>query len=141
MRIRYSHSSPYGSGLELDNLEGEIEISTVHNKVLLQNVTGSVKVRTVHGNVDGVFGTIKNPVSIASTHGHVHVAMPISTKANLKVSTSYGTIYMDPAFEIERDQTGSSVKSNDKLSGKLNGGGGDVTLSSDHENVYLRKNN
>ncbi|MEQ8301805.1 MAG: DUF4097 family beta strand repeat-containing protein [Cyclobacteriaceae bacterium] len=141
MRIRYTHSSPYGSGLELSSLEGEIEVSTVHNKVHLQNVTGSVKVRTVHGDVDGVFGAVKNSISIASTHGHVDVAMPISTKANLNIGTSYGTIFIDPDFEIQMDKTGSVVKYNDKLSGKLNGGGVEVRLSSEHDNVYLRKNN
>jgi hypothetical protein len=141
--VSYSHSSPYGDEVEFKNVESEIEVSTVHSGVILNNVTGPMTVKTVHGNIEGSLNAaMKNPVSIVSVHGHVDIAFPVATKANLKLGTVYGEIFVDPDFkiEIEKSSTGSMVKySTDNVNGKINGGGLDITLSSTHNNVYLRK--
>ena len=69
------------------------------------------------------------------------MAMPASSPANLKLSTSWGEIFVDPAFKLEFDKSGDMVKYSDKLTAKINGGGVEITLSSTHDNVYLRKIN
>jgi predicted membrane protein len=138
--ISYSHTSPYGSDVRFKNVENEIEVSTVHNEVYLDNVTGPMTINTVHGGIEANFGAnMKNPISIISVHGHVDVSLPITTKANLKLGTSYGEIFVDPEFKIDIDKSGNMVKYSDNVSGKINGGGLDVTLSSTHNSVYLRK--
>ncbi len=138
--VSYSHTSPYGSDLTLKNMENEIEVSTVHNDVRLDNVTGPMAVNTVHGDIDAsLSANMKNPISIVSVHGHVDVAMPVATKANMRLNTAWGEIFVDPDFKIEFNSQGSMVKYSDNLSGKLNGGGIDIKLSSTHSNVYLRK--
>lgn len=140
--VSYSHSSPYGSQIEFKNVEGEIEVSTVHNKVVLDNVTGPITIKTVHGSIDATFGAnVKGPVSIVSVHGHVDVALPVASKANMRLGTVYGEIYVDPAFKLDIDRgTGNLVKySSDNITGKLNGGGMEINLNSTHNNVYLRK--
>ena len=138
--VYYSHTSPYGSDIKFKNVEGEIEVSTVHNSVFLDNVTGPVDVKTVHGEIEAVFGPgVKNPISINSVHGHVDVSLPVATKANLKLGTTWGEIFVDPDFRIEIERTGNLVKYSDNVSGKINGGGLDINLQSTHSNVYLRK--
>jgi predicted membrane protein len=138
--VSYSHSSPYGSDLTLRNLENEIEISTVHNNVRLENVTGPMAVNTVHGDIDVTLSaSMKSPISIVSVHGHVDVAIPATIKASLRMNTAWGEIFVDPDFKIEFDNQGNMVKYSDSLSGKINGGGIEVKLSSTHNNVYLRK--
>lgn len=138
--ISYSHTSPYGSDVRFKNVENEIEVSTVHNEVYLDNVTGPMTINTVHGGIEANFGAnMKNPISIISVHGHVDVSLPITTKANLRLGTSYGEIFVDPEFKIDIDKSGNMVKYSDNVSGKINGGGLDVTLSSTHNSVYLRK--
>lgn len=139
--VSYTHSSPYGDKVEFKNVEGEIEVSTVHSGVLLNNVTGPMTVNTVHGDIEGSLNAnLKNPVSIISVHGHVDIAIPISTKGNLKLGTVYGEIFVDPDFKIEIEKSGNNmVKYSDNVTGKINGGGLDITLSSTHNNVYLRK--
>lgn len=138
--VSFSHTSPYGSDLSLKNMENEIEVSTVHNDVRLDNVTGPMTVNTVHGDIDVTLSpAMKNPISIVSVHGHVDVAMPVATKSNLRMNTAWGEIFVDPDFKIEFDNQGALVKYSDNLSGKLNGGGIDIKLSSTHSNVYLRK--
>jgi Putative adhesin len=138
--VYYTHSSPYGREVDFKNVESEIEVSTVHSGVNLSNVSGPMTVKTVHGNIEASLSTnIKNPVSIVSVHGHVDVAIPVATKANLKLGTVYGEIFVDPDFKIDIEKKDNMVKYSDNVTGKINGGGLDITLSSTHDNVYLRK--
>jgi predicted membrane protein len=134
------HNSPYGGDVEFKNLENEIEVSMLHNDVILNNVTGPLTVKTVHGDVDIAFTTgMKSPISIATIHGHVDVTVPADTKANLKMGTVYGEIFVDPSFKIEIDKSGNMVRYSDNITGKINGGGLDIALSATHSNIYLRK--
>lgn len=139
--VSYSHSSPYGSNIKFKNISNEIEVSTVHNSVHLDNVTGPLAVKTVHGSIDVIFGnTINNPISIVSVHGAVDVTLPVSAKANLSMTTSYGEMFVDPFIKIELDDQGEWKKyGSNRVNGKLNGGGLDMKLSSTHNNIYLRK--
>jgi predicted membrane protein len=141
--VSYSHTSPYGNDFEIKNFEGEIEVSTLHNGVTITNSTGPMTVKTVHGDIEAKLpATIKNPISIVSVHGHVDVALPAGFKANLKLGTVYGELYLDPDFKIESDHKEGDdlVVHSSNVSGKLNGGGIEISLSSTHNNVYLRKN-
>lgn len=139
MGIKYVHTSPYGSDVEIKNVEGNLSVSTVHNDVKLENTTGLLDVRTVHGDIDARFDAISKPVSLASTHGHVDVTMPVATKADLKLNTSWGEIFVDPGFKLEMDKAGGMMKYSDKITAKINGGGTGIALSSSHDNIYLRK--
>ena len=138
--VSYYHTSPHGDEIEIKNFEGQVDVSTVHNGVVLTNVTGPLNIKTVHGDIDASLGAaLKSPVNIESVHGHVDVALPLTTKANLKLSTNFGEILVDPDFKIEIEKTGEMIKYSDKVSGKINGGGIEIDLSATHNNVYLRK--
>jgi hypothetical protein len=138
--VSYSHTSPYGDEVVFRNVESEIEVSTVHSGVELENVTGPMTIKTVHGDINAsLTAALKSPVSIVSVHGHVDVALPVATKANLKLGTAHGEIFVDPDFKIEIERSGNMIKYSDNVAGKINGGGLDITLSSSHNNVYLRK--
>lgn len=137
--VSYTHSSPYGNEIEVTNFAGEVKISTVHNGVVLNNTTGPMSIKTVHGDIEASLGTAPTASAVfESTHGHVDVAMPVNTKADLTLSTHWGEVLVDPDFKIQIESNGL-VKYSDKISGKLNGGGTDITLTSHHNNVYLRK--
>ena len=139
--VSYVHTSPYGNEIEIKNFDGEIDVSTVHNGVVLTNVSGITSVKTVHGDIDAsLSGPITSELSLESTHGHVDVAIPVNTKATLALRTSWGEVLVDPDFKIELDRNGGGlVNYSERITGKLNGGGTEVTLSSHHNNVYLRK--
>lgn len=138
--VSYTHSSPYGDEIDIKNFEGEVQISTVHNGVILTNTSGKISVKTVHGDIDASLGAaLTAPVILESVHGHVDLALPVTSKANLTLSTNWGEMLVDPDFKIELDKSGTFVKYSDKIRGKLNGGGTDVTLTAQHDNVYLRK--
>jgi hypothetical protein len=137
--VYFAHNSPHGSEVEFRNFEGEIEVSTVHNAVILTNSSGPMNIKTIHGDIDASFSPgIKN-ISLTSVHGHVDVALPVATKASLKLGTVYGEIFVDPDFKIEIERAGDMIKYSDNVTGKINGGGTEINLSSTHNNVYLRK--
>lgn len=139
IKILYSHNSPYGNDVKFKNMENEIEVTTVHNGVYLDNVTGPVSIKTVHGEVEATFATLTNPVSISSAHGHVDITIPASAKVTVKLGTVHGEIFVDPDLKLEIDRSGTMIKYSDNVTGKINGGGVDMQLSSTHGNVYLRK--
>ncbi|HEY0742298.1 MAG TPA: hypothetical protein VGD40_12580 [Chryseosolibacter sp.] len=140
VKVIYSHTSPHGSDIDINNFEGELEVSTVHNGVNITNSNGPLNIKTVHGDIEATLtANLKTPARLVSVHGHVDVGMPVTMKANLRLGTSWGEILVDPDFKIEIDKTGNFVKYSDKVSGKLNGGGIDIEIASTHNNVYLRK--
>lgn len=138
--VYYSHSSPHGSDFNLKNVESEVEVSTVHSGVHLDNVTGPMSIKTVHGEIEADFTTIKSPIVLSSQHGLVDVTIPLATKATMTMGTSFGEILVDPALKLEIETKGDLVRySSSKVNGKLNGGGVEISLSSNHNNIYLRK--
>ncbi|MFZ6010547.1 MAG: hypothetical protein ACOYXT_09380, partial [Bacteroidota bacterium] len=82
---------------------------------------------------------IKGPISIVSVYGHVDVAIPVTTKANLKLSTSYGEIFVAPEFKIDVERRGDMIEYDDEVNGKINGGGTIIDLSANYGKIYLRK--
>lgn len=139
--ISYRHTSPHGSDVKLRNVESEVEISTVHNSIQLDNVTGPMNVRTAHGRIEVDFNdNVKGPIYFSSTHGLVDVSLPLATKANITMSAGHGEIFVDPGLKLEVPKSGEWVKyGSNKVEGKLNGGGIEISLGTSHGNVYLRK--
>lgn len=138
--VSFSHESQYGGDVQFKNMENEIEVSANYNSVELENVTGPVTVKSVYGHVDADFSAnMKGPVSIVSVYGYVDLTLPMATKANLRMSTSYGEILVAPEFKIEIEKDGSMIRYSDKVNGKINGGGINVDLNSNYGKIYLRK--
>lgn len=140
--IVYEHSGVHGSKVKFTKVEGEISTSTLHNGVILQDVTGPMTINTVHGAIDVVFSEVsqKSPASIVSVHGPVDVTLPANTKANLKIHTNWGEVFASPDLKIEFEQSGDMKRyGGNDMRAKLNGGGVEITLSSTHNNIYLRK--
>src|SRR5882762_11105823 len=137
--VYYQHESQYGGEAKFKNLENEIEVSANYNSVELENVTGPMTVKSVYGHVEADFNAnMKGPVSIVSVYGYVDLTLPVATKANLKMSTSYGEILVAPDFKIEIEKEGSMIRYSDKVNGKINGGGVTIDLNSNYGKIYLR---
>ena len=139
--VYYSHTSPHGDDITFRNVEGEIETSTVHNGVKLVNVTGPLTIKTVHGDIEAeINSNMKGPITMSSNHGLVDVTIPAAAKLTMNLGTNWGEIFVDPAIKLEIEPKSDWVKyGSNKINGKVNGGGLEVNLSSDHGNVYLRK--
>jgi hypothetical protein len=135
--VAYSFESQYGGDVIFRNLESEIEFSSNYNSLEMINVTGPATVKTIYGHVEATFDqNVKGPLSIVSVYGYADVALPSTIKANLRLSTSYGELYASPDFKIEVDR---SQDDENRVIGKINGGGMTVDISSSYGKVYLRK--
>ncbi len=136
----YEHSTHHGDDLNIENVQSEIHVSLNHNSVYLKDVTGPMTINTVHGDVEAKFSTVSqnNPISIASAHGHIDVALPEATKANMRLSSNWGEIFTDLNIDVEKSGDMRKISSS-VVKGKINGGGVDISLSSTHSDVYLRK--
>ena len=134
--VSVDHESQYGGDISFKNMENEIEVSVQYNSVELENITGPLTIKAIYGHVEANFGAnVKGPISIVSIYGYVDVTLPLATKANLSLDTSYGEILIHPDFKIEM----SPGRGEDRVEGKLNGGGMSVDLSCNYGKVYLRK--
>ena len=138
VEVVYTHSSPHGEDLEIKNFDGPVSVNTMHNNVRLTNVTGAIDIKSVHGDIDASLAPQKD-VHIASVHGHVDVALPVSTKAELSLTTQRGEIFVDPDFKIDIQKVGDMLRYDNKVNGKINGGGLQIQLNAQHDSVYLRK--
>lgn len=138
--IYVSHQATHGSEINFKNVESEIEANVTYASIHLENVTGPLTAKSVYGHVEANFSTnIKGPISIVSVYGYADVTLPLSIKANLKMSTSYGELYAAPEFKIENERQGDMVRYDDRVTGKINGGGMDISLNSSYGKIYLRK--
>ncbi|MBK8291398.1 MAG: DUF4097 family beta strand repeat protein [Flammeovirgaceae bacterium] len=138
--VSFSHESQYGGTAVFKNMENEIEVSANYNSIELENVTGPLTIKTVYGHVEADLSTnVKGPISIVSVYGYVDVTMPVAIKANIKMSTSYGEILVAPEIKIDVEKQGDFVRYNDRVQGKINGGGMNVDFRSDYSKIYLRK--
>jgi hypothetical protein len=124
------------------NLENEIEVSVDYNSVDLENVTGPISVSSIYGSVDAKFGDrVKGPIAIASIYSTVDVAIPVTTNANVKLSSSHGSILASADLKIvmERKENDDMVSYGNLVVGKLGTGGTDFKLTSEYGKIYLRK--
>jgi hypothetical protein len=142
MSVSYNFNRVQHGNAEFKDIEGELEVSVLHNRVRIENCTGPMSVKSVHGGIDAKLpDNIKGPISLISAHGYVDVSMSPATKANIKLNTNFGEIFAAQDFKIEFDKGNSEMlQYGSKVRGKLNGGGTDITFSSDHGKIYLRKN-
>lgn len=138
--ISFEHDSQYGGDVRFINLTNEIEVSAVYNSVELKQVTGPLTIKNTYGGVTADFTTgIKEPISIVSIYGFIDATLPQATQADLNLSTTHGDIFVAPELKIDvATRDGMKVYS-DKVTGKLNGGGIDIDLSSNYGKIYLRK--
>lgn len=142
MGLEYSHTNNTGDDLTVKGVDKEIVISTTFGDVMLQDVSGPMSVQTVHGDIDVIVSQLSstNANTLHSAHGHIDVALPASTKANLLLNTAWGEIFTDMDIDIEKSSERSyDYGSKQIVKGKLNGGGVSLTVSSSHDNIYLRK--
>ncbi|HVW95536.1 MAG TPA: DUF4097 family beta strand repeat-containing protein [Mucilaginibacter sp.] len=134
------------------NVSGELEITNTNGGIKLTGVSGSVVANTVNGNVIVTFKSIDPKAAMAFTtlNGNVDVSFPSSLKANVKLKSDRGDIYTDfdvvgeehkPAVSRKSSAKGNmySLKIEDWVYGKINGGGPEIMMKNMNGNIYVRK--
>ncbi len=144
--VYIENSSSNVEDISLSDLENEIIISTNYSSVDMFNVTGPMSVKTVYGDLEVHINEARqeSPISLHSVYGFVDVTLAENTKADLDLQTLYGEIFSDLNIKIEKTNTNTtknecgSIFGVDAL-GTLNGGGTDITITANYDDIYLRK--
>ncbi len=154
---------PYASSLELsstaggkivvENVNGEIEINGGNGSVALRNVSGNAVVHTMNGDIEAVLAKVAadKPLSFSNMNGDVDITLPADIKANVRMKSQMGNIYSD--FDIVLKPTAQKVEASDLkgekgqyrisfdkgITGTINGGGQEITLTTFNGDIFIRK--
>jgi hypothetical protein len=134
----------------VENVEGEIEVSSHNESATLTNVAGSVVVNSHNGHVKVVLTRLAADKAMAFTtfNGNVDVALPASVRANLKLRSDMGEIFTDfdvqtrpaAAAQSTRGQDGRiRIDVNQSIQGTVNGGGPEFEFRTYNGNIYVRR--
>jgi hypothetical protein len=128
---------------DIEGFSSEIEVNSNVGEITLADVTGPITAHTSTGPITVKFSNVNqsSPISITSSTGDVDVSLPTSTKANLELNSTMGTIYTDFDLEIPRKDGMKRIGAIRKIESKLNSGGVNISLRSSTGDVYLRKSN
>jgi hypothetical protein len=85
-----------GGDLVIENIDGDIDISSMNGEVTLRDIGSSAVVNTMNGEINATFKTAPvKPVSLSSMNGEISVKLPAGTKANLRMRSHNGAILTD----------------------------------------------
>ncbi|MBV8389229.1 MAG: DUF4097 family beta strand repeat protein, partial [Mucilaginibacter sp.] len=139
-----------GGNINGSNLNGDLEVSNVNGAIKLTNISGSVVANTINGNVIVTFKSIdaKAAMAYSTLNGNVDVTFPASFKANVKLKSDNGDVFTD--FDVATDMHKPEVTRNDGkgmyslkiedwVYGKINGGGPQLLMKTTFGNLYIRK--
>src|SRR5687768_14733859 len=148
-RVNLTLSGHNGSGIEVDNVEGDIEADHHNASIRLSNVGGSVVADTHNGDIRVVLTRITGdkPMAFTSWNGTVDVTLPASAKANLKLRSDKGDIYTQfelqarPAATPQARTDGRTrvIDANQSVYGAINGGGPEFELRTYNGDIFVRK--
>jgi len=144
--VKVTQSTYRGGDFSASNFGGELDVTMHYHKVKLTNTYGPLSINTIYGSIEAAFsdGPPTQDIRLHSTYQNVDLTLPNNTKANLRLKTSYGSMYTD--FDIEIKANGDQAeRSSDhghgdgRTTGLINGGGKLVSLTATYKNIYLRK--
>lgn len=156
-----------GNDIVLVNNVGPMNIKTLHGSVdasFSDDLKGPISIVSVNGHVDVALPvSVKANLEAMSNYGKIYAAdelkIAVNTTVDVKTTisgvTSVKTINVGksiPSLTIRKSETNENeAKGNtqvfgfdrgnyaESLNGKINGGGVDLILKSNHDNIYIRE--
>jgi len=134
------NTSTLGS-LRVSGFTAELEVTSNVGSIELVDVTGPVTVSTSTGNIDVIFASVNQnaPISLTTSTGDIDVSLPTSTKTNVEMNSTMGSVFSNFDLEIPRNDGLKPVGGQRRIKGSLNGGGVKISLKSATGDIYLRK--
>jgi DUF4097 and DUF4098 domain-containing protein YvlB len=141
-----------GRGINVEGVEGDIDVDSVNGAVNLKDVSGTVVAHALNGKLTVSLKQVSRdkPMSFSTLNGTVDVTLPGDLAANVKVRNDWGKVYTDfemavtSESEVKREQSGEGkpryrVQVEKTITGKINGGGPEITFRSMNGTIYIRK--
>jgi hypothetical protein len=105
-----------GGDMLVENIDGDIDITSMNGEVTLRDIGSSAVVNTMNGEINAVFKTAPaKPVSFSSMNGEIFVKLPADTKANLRLRSHNGAILTDFPEAILKAKTEDQTRSEDAV--------------------------
>lgn len=144
-----------GGNIEVDGVQGDINVEDINGSITLSQVAGSIVAHGLNGKVTATVTQLdpSKPSSFSSLNGTIDVTLPAAVRANVRMKTDQGDIYMDDGFNFQATHGGGAgnaqgqreadgmykVKIDRTIYGTLNGGGPEIRFENFNGNIYLRK--
>lgn len=128
-----------GRGIFVENVEGDLDVESVNGSVNLKDVSGTVVAHALNGKLSVTLKQVSRdkPMSFSTLNGTVDVTLPPDVAANFHARNVRGEIRSDfaigPAGESREGRPGKT------LTGRVNGGGPEITFRSVNGSIYIRK--
>lgn len=143
--------SSYNDGdILINNIDGEVEITTYNGEITAENISGSVVATTYNGEIKVTFDKLSEgvPMSYSTYNGDIDITFPASLKATFKMKTEQGEILS--GFDMKILESGPVQKKDTKsgtykvvvdewVKGEVNGGGPEISMRNYNGDVIIRK--
>jgi DUF4097 and DUF4098 domain-containing protein YvlB len=122
--------------IEASSLDGSLHADTGDGHMTIHGRFDSLELSSGDGSVEAEAGNgskVGEGWSIKTGDGHVNLRIPDNLSANLDAHTGDGSITVDFPISVSGSLSHSSVR------GKLNGGGGELRITSGDGSIHLAK--
>jgi DUF4097 and DUF4098 domain-containing protein YvlB len=128
-----------GRGIFVENVEGDLDVESVNGSVNLNNVSGTVVAHALNGKLTVRLKQVSRdkPMSFSTLNGTVDVTLPPDVAANFQVRNVWGEIRSD--FAIGTAVETKQPRPGKMLTGRVNGGGPEISFRSMNGSIYIRK--
>ncbi|WP_462253787.1 DUF4097 family beta strand repeat-containing protein [Ekhidna sp.] len=139
LKLKINYNSWQAGDVLIKSMAGEVEVKSQVGDLDLIDVTGPIVAHTLSADLDVTFTSLSNssPTSLSSTSGDIDVTFPESTKGTFRMSAISGGVYT--AFDFDFGGEKINRIGGQNATGKLNGGGVEVTLKTVSGDIYVRK--
>ena len=139
-----------GGAINVEGVEGELEVQNDNGPVSLIDVSGAVVAHSTNNTVRVTMRrvTAQKAMSFSSLNSRVDVTLPADTKANLRVRSDNGGVWTDfdvtlqnapPTISKKPNGRGTKIQVDQSIVGTINGGGPNFLIQSMNGSVYIRK--
>jgi hypothetical protein len=124
--------------IDLKDLTGEVEASSINGRVTATNLTGDCKLSTINGKTIASFDRVDSGrnISLSSVNGQVEVTLPSDLNAQIKASVVHGSISNNFGLNVRK---GEYVGRD--MNGVLGNGGARINLSNVNGNITVNRAN
>jgi DUF4097 and DUF4098 domain-containing protein YvlB len=122
--------------IEGANFDGTLDADTGDGNIRISGRFDSLSLKTGDGNIEAQAGggsKVANAWTVRSGDGHITMRIPGDLNANVDAHTGDGSITLDIPITVAGSLSHSSVR------GKLNAGGGTLSISSGDGSIHLEK--
>lgn len=140
LKVRLDYNSWQAGDVVIKGMAGEVEAKSQVGDLEFIDVTGPIVAHTLSSDLEVSFSSLSStsPSSLSSTSGDIDVTLPASVKGTFKMSTISGGVYT--AFDFDfGEETNIKRVGGQNATGKLNGGGVEVSLKTISGDIYIRK--